>query len=104
MPKQFDIIENPSVRTRRDFPFLIVLQSDQVSSFSTVIAAPLAPASGVLERSRIHPIVEVDGAPYVIFSERLAAVQTNQLGRVVGSADASWDKITAALDMLFTGI
>ena len=104
MPHQFDIVANPNARTRRDFPFLIILQSDRASPFSTVIAAPLAPAGAAFEHSRIHPIVEVLGSRYLIFTERLAAIPTSGLGDVVTNAGESRYKIIAALDMLFTGI
>jgi toxin CcdB len=104
LPRQFDIVENPNAGTRKSFPLLIVLQSDRAHSFSSTIAAPLAPMSAAFERSRIHPVVEVEGARYVILTELLAAVQTVTLGRLVASAKESRYEITAALDMLFTGI
>jgi len=104
LPRQLDIVENLNVGSRGSYPFLIVLQSDQVSSFSSIIAAPLAVSSGPFARSRIHPAVEVAGTRYVVLSERLAAVQTATLGRVIGSAENNRYEIIAALDMLFTGI
>jgi toxin CcdB len=104
LPQQLDIVENRNSGTRGNYPFLIVLQSDRVSSFNSLIAAPLARANGPFARSRIHPQVEVAGVPYVVLSERLAAIQTSTLGRVVGSAAANRYEIIAALDMLFTGI
>jgi hypothetical protein len=66
--------------------------------------APLAPVTAAFELSRIHPIVEIAGTRYVILVERLAAIQTKGMGPVVGTADGSRYEITAALDMLFTGI
>jgi hypothetical protein len=104
LPHQFDIVANPNARTRRDFPFLIVLQSDRASSFSTVIAAPLAPAGAAFERSRVHPIVDVRESRYFIFTERLAAIPTSSVGDVVTNAAESRYEIIAALDMPFTGI
>ena len=104
MAHQFDIVTNPDARTRRDFPFLVVLQSDRAKSFSTVIAAPLAPVGAAFKPSRIHPVVNVSGNRYFIFMERLAAIPLSSLGDVVMTAGESRYEITAALDMLFTGI
>ncbi|TMJ03530.1 MAG: plasmid maintenance protein CcdB [Alphaproteobacteria bacterium] len=104
MPRQFDITANPNARTRRDFPFLIILQSDRAASFSTVIAAPLVPVGATFERSRLQPVVDVAGSRYFIFIERLAAIPISSLGEVVTTAAESRYEITAALDMLFTGI
>ena len=104
MPHQFDIVENPNVRTRKEYPFVIVLQSDRSGLFSTVIVAPLAPATPVFERSRIHPIVAINGRRHVVFTERLAAIPMSGLGTIAGNGAESRYEITAALDMLFTGI
>lgn len=105
MQRQFDIVANPSARTRRDFPFLIILQSDRAGSFNTVVAAPLAPVAATFTASRIHPTLDVAGGRYFVFTERLAAIPTAGLGDAVGTAAESRYQITAAaLDMLFTGI
>jgi len=69
-----------------------------------MIAAPLAPAGANFERSRIHPVVDVLGRRYFIFTERLAAIPISSLGEVVTTAAERRYEITAALDMLFTGI
>ena len=103
MPQQFDIVENLS-SSRSGYPFLIVLQSDRVASFNSLITAPLVAASDAFARSRIHPAIEVAGTEYIILSERLAAVQTDKLGRVAGSGETCRYQIIAAIDMLFTGI
>jgi toxin CcdB len=104
VPRQFDIVENRNPQTRQSFPYVIVLQSDRVAPVGSMIVAPLERSGGALARSRIHPAVEIDGARYVILSERLAAVRLATLGRVVASgADSRYD-ITRALDMLFTGV
>jgi toxin CcdB len=103
LPQQFDIVENLSPVARAQYPYLIVLQHDRVSSFSAVVVAPLLRTSGPLERTRLHPTVNVAGQTYVIFIEDLAAVPPRQLGRVVGTAEAKRYEIVAAIDMLFTG-
>ena len=101
---QFDIVENRNARTRRNFPFVIVLQSDRAASVGSLIVAPLERSHGAFSRSRIHPSVEVEGVRYVVLCERMAAVPLTTLGRVVGSGEANRDAFTAAVDMLFTGI
>jgi hypothetical protein len=104
LPQQYDIVENLNPRTRRSYPFLVVLQSDRVSSFGSVIVAPLQLSVGAFDRSRIHPRAVLGGARYVALCERLAAVESATLGAVIGSAADSRYEITAAIDMLFTGI
>jgi CcdB protein len=81
-----------------------VLQSDQVSSVGSIIVAPLTKSTGAFDRSRIHPPVAIDTVRYIVLCERLAAVESVTLGRAVGTGASSRYEITAALDMLFTGI
>jgi toxin CcdB len=104
VPHQHDIAEKRNAQTRRNFPFVIVLQSDRAASVGSLIVPPLEQSHGAFAQSRIHPAVEVDGVPYVVLCERMAAVPLTTLGRVVGSGASSRYEIAAALDVLFTGI
>jgi toxin CcdB len=86
------------------YPYVIVLQHDRVSSFATIVVAPLVRATSVQGQTRLHPSIDVDGVTYAMFVEDLAAVPRCTLGRVVGSAETNRYEILAAIDMLFTGI
>jgi len=102
VPRRFDIVEN--TRRRGLYPLLIVLQHDHVTSIDSVVVAPLVHIKKGPKGGRLHPIVEVDGEQYVILTEDLASTPRNQLGPVRSSAKSKGYEITAALDMLFTGI
>jgi toxin CcdB len=102
--RQFDLIENLNPASRRQYPFLVVLQHDRVSSIGSIVVAPLGEANPALAGARIHPSLELGSRRYVIFVEQLAAVPHRMLGPVVGSAEANRYAIVAALDLLFTGI
>ena len=104
MPQQFDLVENLDPDGRGQYPFLIVLQHDRVSSTTGVVVAPLVEASPALAGTRLHPRVAVAGRQYFVFIEDLAAIPKGTLGRVVGSAEPDRYSIVAALDLLFTGI
>lgn len=104
MPQQFDLVENLDPNGPGQYPFLIVLQHDRISSTSGVVVAPLVEASPAFAGTRLHPRVAVAGRQYFVFIEDLAAIPKGTLGRVVGSAEADRYSIVAALDLLFTGI
>jgi toxin CcdB len=104
LPRQFDIVENLNIARRIQYPFLIVLQHDRVSSLGSVIAAPLVAAGLNLRASRLHPAIVVATQRYVVMVEQLAAVDAKSLGRIVASAEAIRYEIIAAVDLLFTGI
>ena len=39
---QYDVYENPNIAQRRGFPYLVVLQNDQLNHYSTRFAMPLS--------------------------------------------------------------
>jgi toxin CcdB len=69
-----------------------------------VVVAPLVVAPREQTSSRLHPIIELEDQRYAVLTEDLGSLPRNRLTRVVGSAVANHYEITAALDMLFTGI
>lgn len=104
MVEQYDIVENRDRESRGAYPYLIILQHNRAETVRTIVAAPLAPFSSALSASRMHPSINVRGERYLALVEQLAAVQRRTLGHAIGSAKAHQYEITAALDMLFTGI
>ena len=52
----------------------------------------------------MHPEISINKERYLILAEQLAGVPRRSLGPVIASAEANDYAITAALDMLFTGI
>ena len=104
MARRFDIVENPNRSGRALYPFLLVLQHDRVTSIHTVVVAPLVEIPREQTPNRLHPIIELEGRRYAVLTEDLGSLPRNRLTHVVGSAAAHDYQITAALDMLFTGI
>jgi toxin CcdB len=104
LPQQFDLVENLNPARRRQYPFLVVLQHDRVSSIDTVVAAPLSEVSSEKVDAQLHPMLNIEGRRYVVFVQQLAAVPRQSLGRMVGSAESHRYAIVRALDLLFTGI
>jgi toxin CcdB len=104
LAQQFDLVENLDSVGRGEYPYLLVLQHDRISSTAGVVVAPVVPASGALAQTRLHPTVVVAERQYVVFIEDLAAIPNRALGRTVASAEDNRYAIVAALDLLFTGV
>jgi hypothetical protein len=64
----------------------------------------LTESSAVPKDMRLHPVIELDGHRYVMFTQELAAVPRQTLGRTVGSAERERYALVAAIDLLFTGV
>jgi mRNA-degrading endonuclease toxin of MazEF toxin-antitoxin module len=102
---QFDVFENPSAKARKSTPFIVVLQSEAATGPLTVIAAPLAKRSDVPASDRIVVAVHVDGQPFVVLFQSMAAISKRLLTKPVTNLEAQLlDKLPRAIDFLFLGM
>ena len=80
------------------------VQSDLLDRLNTRVVVPLLPkVDAPTPAARLNPVFEIEGAPYVMVTQFLAAVPAGLLGEQVASLDAAHDQITGALDLVFTG-
>ena len=102
---QHDLFANPNPRSRRAFPFIVVLQADIAEGDSRLIA-PLAPQVGPLASaaSRALPIIDHDDKRYAVTLPLISSMPRHQLKTSVGSLASYRADITRALDWLFFGI
>lgn len=84
--------------------FLIDVQADTIHILNTRAVVPVrSPQDAPLPAKRLNPTFEIDGSPYVMVTQFIAAVPEPELLRPVGNLRSHHDEITAALDMLFQG-
>jgi toxin CcdB len=101
--RQYDVYRNPTVRRRKAMPYLVVLQADVVAETDSVIVAALAPLDMPSE-SRLYPEFEIEGYSHTLLTPDLASISREALVDHVTSLAGEWPRITAAIDILFTGI
>jgi toxin CcdB len=100
--RQFDLVENPSERTRGVAPYLLILQSHLLDRVNSVIVAPVV-------RDARHPIagidlvVEVGGEPLTATLAELFSIDRALLKAVRGSLADQEDAIRRAIERVFTG-
>jgi toxin CcdB len=84
---------------------LLDVQADLLRHLSTRVVVPLLPvASAPATIARLNPMFEIDGERYVMMTNQIAAVQAKELGAVVVSLAEHHAEITAAIDILLTGV
>lgn len=103
MIRQFDVIHNPSVRSRPIAPFLVVIQSQFYDETPTILVAPLLkmPIEAVMTRVSLR--VEFDGNSFVLLLSEIGAIDRRPPTRPAGSLARYEDDIRRAIDRLFTG-
>ena len=84
--------------------YVVDLQSDVLSDLGSRVVAPLRDEDEpTVSRSRLNPLVEVDGKRYRVAVQFVRAVDRRQLGpRVASLAESEWD-IKSALDLVISG-
>lgn len=103
MIRQFDIVENPSPRSRPIAPYVAVIQSHLYDEGETMLVAPLLRMSAAATVTKVSLLVETEGESFILMLSEMAAVDRRSVGGAKGSLRAYEDDIRRALDRLFTG-
>lgn len=98
MPK-YDVFPNPS-----GDGYLLDIQSDLLSGLNTRVVVPLLPeATAPIPATRLNPVFDIQGKPFVMATQFMAAVPVGILKSPVDNLDDHFSKITAGVDMLMQG-
>ncbi|MDZ4374433.1 MAG: CcdB family protein [Phenylobacterium sp.] len=100
--RQFDVIENPSSRSRRHAPYFVVLQSHYMEPLDTVIVAPVI-RDAIRALTVLDVPVEVDGETLLLTIGELFAIEREILKTVRASLADQEDAIRRAIGRAFTG-
>lgn len=98
--------QNTDPGSRQRIPLLLDVQADLLNDLATRVVVPLYPAGPHKSRAltTLNPILRIGGKSYVMATQELAGVSRKLLGKAVVDCSASRVEITAALDLLLTGI
>jgi toxin CcdB len=94
--RQFDVC---ALKDNRGL--VVILQHDALSELATRVVAPLSdrPFTRTIDRLRIP--LDVDGRSVVLQLDRMAAIPSASIGRVIANLDAEERRIKNGLDLLF---
>lgn len=103
---QFDVYENPNVAQREGFPYLVVLQNDQLEHLNTRFVMPLQrlaqrPASAP---RRLAQTVTIDGEALYLAAQFCAALPARVLRKPVSSLVHESVALLDALDAVISGV
>ena len=102
--RQYDVCRNANAVSRKRVLFVIVLQSDLMQDFKTVVVAPLVAETVATKLTKLNPVVIVQGRTYRVSMAEMSGVLRSQLGEAVVNAQNQHAEFIAAIDLLFTGI
>lgn len=83
---------------------VVDLQTDLIGIDVSRIAAPLREAGRYTAFPGLTPLVEFDGASWIVRVQELAAIPGSELGTAEGSLADYRDELKRALDILIDGV
>lgn len=89
---------------RVDGQHVVDVQTDLLYSLTTRLVVPLIPLSGgPIPATRLNPVLDFDGELYSFHPQLMSALPAQLLRRPAGDVRRHYDKIVAAIDMIFLG-
>lgn len=80
------------------------VQTDLLDGLTTRLVVPLiAVEHAPLPAGRLNPVLEVNGDRYALQPQLMAAVPSRNLGHPVDNLLRHYDRIVAAIEMIFNG-
>jgi toxin CcdB len=103
---QFDVYPNPSPRMHHQYPFVVDIQSELLSSLTTRMVVPLA-VTGLADKDlprRLCPVLIVRGQNLMFVPFEAAPLEKRLLKAKTASVKGRADDIIAAMDAVMSGI
>lgn len=103
---QYDIYEHPTPAARAGFPYLIDLQSPQLSGLPTRLVMPLQRLDRAPEGlpRRLVQTIEIGGERLYLAAHQCAALPARSLKAPVGSVSDRASLVIDALDAVVSGV
>ena len=103
---QFDIYDNPSPRMREQYPFVVDIQSNLLSSLATRMVVPLAVTSLAAKElpQRLCPVFTVRRKNLMLVPFEAAPLDKRLLKTEITSIRDRASDIIAAMDAVMSGI
>jgi toxin CcdB len=91
-------------RNKDDGGYLLDIQADLLQHLNTRVVVPLLPLGKLKPAQHLNPTFAIDGEPYAMVTQFMAAVPVAVLGAEVASLVAEQSTVIGALDFLFSGV
>lgn len=103
---QFVAYENPNKGTKKTYPYLLDIQSNLLDDLRTTVVIPLCPANlaGKAAITKLCPVLEIDGEPFVALTQQIAGIARKSLGKKAVSLSQYRPEIIAAVAFIISGI
>ena len=104
--QQFSVYKNRNTNTRREYPYLLNIQSDLLDDLKTVVVIPFIKQSTFKQKpiKNLMPIFTIEGKECVLLTPQIAGIPKSRLGTVVEDLGHFRSEIIGAIDFVISGI
>jgi len=103
---QYHVYENLNEKSKKNYPYLVDVQSTLLSDFNTKIVIPLAVkekfGKGIIRN--LNPLLTIKKKKYILLTQQMAAIPVTQIGSLICECLSERNGILSAIDFLITGI
>jgi toxin CcdB len=100
---QFDVYVNPLANQRDEYPFVVDVQHEHLSTGATRLVMPLMLASPRATSMRLAPLVRLNSKSFHVVALLTGPVRAKALQQRVGNLGDHRDAIIGAMDVILTG-
>lgn len=98
---QYDVHRNIG-RSRRQFPFFVVVQSGLLNKWDRRLACPFGDAAGFIVYPAMFPVFNIVGHSLHFLPHLISAIPMNVLGEVVTNLSDDAEKLINAIDLVLS--
>ncbi len=103
---QFIVYENTNRVKKKEYPYLLDVQSNLLNELRTTVVIPLCPKSimGGTVISKLCPIFVIDNKEFVAMTQQIAGIDRKVLGKEICELSHYRSEVITALDFIISGI
>ncbi len=102
---QFSIYNNQNQLSKKNYPYLISVQTSLLDDLETRLVIPITPKQIYSGKpiKELNPIIELKGKEYLVLTQQMASIRKNELGSFVCDISLCRQAILSSIDFLITG-
>ena len=98
---QFSVYKNENAKSNKEYPYLLNVQNDILSSLDTCMIVPLSVTMKPIKH--LNPVFEIEGKSLVMSTTQMAGIDRTMLNKEVSNLEAFRREIIDAIDFMIVG-
>jgi toxin CcdB len=98
---QFSVYKNENPKNNKEYPYLLNVQNDILSSLDTCMVVPLSVTMKPIKH--LNPVFEIGGKNVVMSTTQMAGIDKTMLNKEVTNLETFRREIIDAIDFMIVG-